>query len=66
MKKLKLDQLRVESFRTTEPDAAGHGTVVGNAACTHWASCPCYTGRYACATAPFTAFSCDYTIETPC
>lgn len=67
MGKLKLERLRVESFQTTAGEAeAGRGTVHGNAPCTHWASCPCNTGRYVCGTAPFTAWSCDYTIAAPC
>lgn len=70
MKKLKLriDSLAVESFRPGGGgEESGQGTVHGRQnACTHWVSCPCDTGRYACATAPFTAYSCDYTIEAPC
>lgn len=68
MKKTRLDPdaLAVQSFRTADDRGAPRGTVHGQAACTHWASCVCPTAYYHCGDGYETLYSCTYTREAPC
>lgn len=68
MKKIRLDpeRLAVESFPTGREQEARRGTVLGQAPCTHWASCVCPTAYYHCGDGYQTLYSCDYTRVAPC
>jgi hypothetical protein len=69
MKKLRLraDDLRVDSFRTSDGDGRETGTVRGHADdCTWFATCLCKTNYYQCGTGPYTIYSCAYTQDERC
>ncbi|HEX6370105.1 MAG TPA: hypothetical protein VF006_14385 [Longimicrobium sp.] len=69
MKKLRLhaENLRVESFRTSDAAVRAPGTVQGHADdCTWFASCLCRTAYYQCGTGPHTIYSCNYTYDERC
>ncbi|HSU15090.1 hypothetical protein [Longimicrobium sp.] len=64
---LNVDELAVSSFETGEGEAAGRGTVHGEAAaCTCNASCVCPSAIYWCAEIAYTVYSCDYTKNASC
>jgi hypothetical protein len=69
MKKLRLhvENLRVESFQTSEVAPRSAGTVQGHADdCTWFVSCLCKTAYYNCGTGPHTIYSCNYTHDDRC
>lgn len=66
MKKLRLDDLAVESFPTAEADGR-RGTVRGHGEdCTWVDTCLCETAYYHCGTGMETIHSCDYTFNDLC
>ena len=65
--RLRMDELEVESFRTTEGQARKPGTVRGHGEdCTWVDTCLCETAYYYCGTGPQTIHSCDYTNNELC
>ena len=60
MKKLRMDDLAVESFDTTAVKRDEKGTVVGEQLCTCWTVCTCPGCPTCAATCPATcAYTCD-------